>query len=71
MDNVYMVVGGTHLGPASSEQVTKSIAALRESGVEHIGVSHCTGLPRAAILSNEFGDRFFFNNCGKVLTLPL
>jgi 7,8-dihydropterin-6-yl-methyl-4-(beta-D-ribofuranosyl)aminobenzene 5'-phosphate synthase len=71
MDNVYMVVGGTHLGPASSEQVTKSIAALREIGVEHVGVSHCTGLPRAAILANEFGDRFFFNNCGTVLTLPL
>ncbi len=71
MDNVYMVVGGTHLGPASPEQVTKSIAALREIGVEHIGVSHCTGLPRAAILAREFGDRFFFNNCGTVLTLPL
>jgi len=71
MDNVYMVVGGTHLGPASSDQVAKSIAALREIGVEYIGVSHCTGLPRAAILANEFADRFFFNNCGKVLTLPL
>ena len=71
MDKVYMVVGGTHLGPASSEQVTKSIAALRDIGVEHIGVSHCTGLPRAAILATEFGDRFFYNNCGTIVTLPV
>ncbi|MFC2009113.1 MBL fold metallo-hydrolase [Chloroflexota bacterium] len=71
MDKVYMVVGGTHLGPASSEQVSKSIAALKEIGVEHIGVSHCTGLPRAAILAREFGDSFFYNNCGTTLSLPL
>jgi len=71
MDKVYMVVGGTHLGPASSEQVAKSIAALREIGVEYIGVSHCTGLPRAGILAQEFGKQFFYNNCGTVLNLPL
>ena len=71
VDKVYIVVGGTHLGPASSEQLSRSISALREIGVEHIGVSHCTGLHQAAILSQEFGDRFFYNNCGTTLTLPL
>jgi 7,8-dihydropterin-6-yl-methyl-4-(beta-D-ribofuranosyl)aminobenzene 5'-phosphate synthase len=71
VDEVYLVVGGTDLGPASSEQMNQSISALRAIGVEHIGVSHCTGLHRAAILSREFGDRFFFNNCGTILTLPL
>jgi 7,8-dihydropterin-6-yl-methyl-4-(beta-D-ribofuranosyl)aminobenzene 5'-phosphate synthase len=71
VDQVYLVVGGTHLGPASFEQVNQSISALREIGVEHIGVSHCTGLKQAAILSQQFGERFFYNNCGTVLTLPL
>jgi 7,8-dihydropterin-6-yl-methyl-4-(beta-D-ribofuranosyl)aminobenzene 5'-phosphate synthase len=71
VDKVYMVVGGTHLGPASSEQLSRSISALKEMDVEHLGVSHCTGLPKAAVLVQEFGDRFFHNICGTTLTLPL
>jgi 7,8-dihydropterin-6-yl-methyl-4-(beta-D-ribofuranosyl)aminobenzene 5'-phosphate synthase len=71
MSDVYMVIGGTHLGPASERQLTSSIAALKELGVRHIGVSHCTGLKQAAVLAREFDDRFFYNNCGTSLRLPL
>ena len=71
MDRVYLVLGGTHLHPASEDQVDRTIDAFRKLGVRWIGVSHCTGLPRAARLAREFGDRFFFNNAGTTVTLPL
>jgi 7,8-dihydropterin-6-yl-methyl-4-(beta-D-ribofuranosyl)aminobenzene 5'-phosphate synthase len=71
MSDVYMVIGGTHLGPASDQQVSRSVDALKELRVRHIGVSHCTGLKQAALLANEFGDRFFYNNAGTKLKLPL
>ena len=67
VDRVHTVVGGTHLVRAKDEQLDRTIAALRELGVEKLGVSHCTGLPAAAVLAREFGDSFFFNSAGTVV----
>jgi len=64
---LHAVLGGTHLAPATDEQFTGTIRALRAFGVERIGVSHCTGLPRAAQLHAEFGGRFFFASVGSML----
>jgi 7,8-dihydropterin-6-yl-methyl-4-(beta-D-ribofuranosyl)aminobenzene 5'-phosphate synthase len=63
----YAVVGGTHLAPAGDDQFAGTIRTLRAFGVERIGVSHCTGLPRAAQLHTEFGGRFFFASVGSTL----
>ncbi len=67
---IYAVLGGTHLVTANEEQIYSTIAALRELGVQRLGISHCTGLPAAVILSQEFGENFFFNNAGTVTNLP-
>jgi 7,8-dihydropterin-6-yl-methyl-4-(beta-D-ribofuranosyl)aminobenzene 5'-phosphate synthase len=69
VEQIHMVVGGTHLIHASKEQMDFTIADLKKLGVERIGVSHCTGLPAAAVLFQEFGDNFFFNNTGNVITI--
>lgn len=63
------VVGGSHLISASEEQVWQTIATLKELGVQRLGLCHCTGLPATALLAQEFGDKFFFNNAGTVLEL--
>jgi len=65
----HTVVGGCHLIGATGERIRLTIAALRELGVQRIGVSHCTGLPAAAIMAHEFGDSFFFNNAGTQIDL--
>ncbi len=67
---ISLVLGGCHLSGATEEQIWLTIAALRELGVPRIGVSHCTGLPAAAIMAQEFGDSFFFNNVGTLTELP-
>jgi len=67
VDRVHAVVGGTHLLRAGDERISQTIAALRELGVEKLGVSHCTGLPAAAVMAREFGSDFFFNSAGTVI----
>lgn len=67
---IHMVLGGCHLIGATEERIWLTIAALRNLGVQRIGVSHCTGLPAATIIANEFGDGFFFNNAGTRTNLP-
>ncbi|MBA7466942.1 hypothetical protein ES707_02136 [subsurface metagenome] len=67
---IHMVLGGCHLISASKERIRSTIAALRELGIQKLGVSHCTGLPAAVIMAQEFGDKFFFNNAGTRINLP-
>lgn len=67
---VYAVIGGPHLIGASPEQLPLTVAALREIGVQKLGLCHCTGFPASAYLAQEFGDAFFLNNAGSRFTLP-
>ncbi|MFC1916862.1 MBL fold metallo-hydrolase [Chloroflexota bacterium] len=67
---VHAILGGCHLISASEERVWSTIAVLKELDVQSLGVSHCTGLPAAVIMAQEFGDRFFFNNTGTSVNLP-
>jgi 7,8-dihydropterin-6-yl-methyl-4-(beta-D-ribofuranosyl)aminobenzene 5'-phosphate synthase len=71
VERIRMVIGGTHLIQASRERLDLTIAELRDLGVERLGVSHCTGLPAASVLFQEFGDSFFFNNAGRVVTIEM
>lgn len=68
-ERVYTVVGGTHLSPKTDEQIDKTIAALKQIGVQKIGVSHCTGFHASMRLAQAFGDKFFLNNAGTIYTL--
>ena len=70
VSRIHTVVGGSHLVSASEERLWRTIAALRELDVQRLGLCHCTGLPAASVLAQEFGDRFFFNNAGTRLSLP-
>jgi len=67
---IHTVLGGCHLISASQERIRLTISALRELSVQKLGVSHCTGLPAAVIMAQEFGDKFFFNNTGTRIKLP-
>ncbi len=68
-DRIHAVVGGTHLYPKNEEQVEQTVEALKEMGVKHMGVSHCTGFPAARRLADVFGTDFFLNSAGTVTVL--
>lgn len=67
---LYAAIGGTHLFRASKERVERTIADLKEMGIQKLGVSHCTGFHASAQLAREFEGAFFLNNAGTQLTLP-
>lgn len=51
--DIYAVIGGTHLGFCSQEQIGKTVNALRTLGIKKLAASHCTGFVAAARLSRE------------------
>lgn len=66
-EKIYAVVGGTHLGFAGTEQFEKTLEILEQYQIEKVGVSHCTGLPKAGQLAAKLKERFFFGNVGTVI----
>jgi 7,8-dihydropterin-6-yl-methyl-4-(beta-D-ribofuranosyl)aminobenzene 5'-phosphate synthase len=70
IDTIYAVTGGAHLHNADEEQVWKTVDFLRTSGVQKLGLCHCTGLRVMALMAQEFGDVFFFNSTGTKVSLP-
>lgn len=66
---IHMIVGGCHLIGASEQRMWSTIAALRELDVQRLGLSHCTGLPAASLMAQEFGEKFFFNNAGTSINI--
>lgn len=66
-DRIYAVVGGTHLGFSQPDQFDETLKAVDRYGIQKMGVSHCTGLEKAAILHARLGERFFFGCVGAEL----
>jgi len=64
---IRVVMGGTHLGMSSEEQMVETIEAMKDMGVEKVGASHCTGLEGSARLMAALGDHFFFAGAGAIV----
>jgi len=69
MQEIYALIGGSHLIGASEERLWLSINALKELGVQKLGLCHCTDLPVISILSQEFGENYIFVKSGLRLDL--
>lgn len=69
-ERIHAIIGGTHLGFSSDEQFEETLRAVDRYAIDRIGVSHCTGLTRAAMLHARLGDRFFFGTVGSTLEVP-
>ena len=56
---IYAVIGGTHWGFMDEKDYASSIEILKKMDISMIGVSHCTGIPVAHRLMNEFSGAFY------------
>lgn len=63
----HWVVGGTHLGFYQLETLETVTAQLGNFRIDHLGVSHCTGLHAGARLAQEMGGALQFCNVGFVI----
>ena len=66
---VYAVIGGTHWGFMDKKDFASSIEIVKKMDISVIGVSHCTGIPVAHRLMNEFGDNAFYASVGTVIEI--
>jgi 7,8-dihydropterin-6-yl-methyl-4-(beta-D-ribofuranosyl)aminobenzene 5'-phosphate synthase len=57
---------GSHLMGVSEERLWQTIDALRELKIQKLGLCHCTDLPAASLLAQEFSESYFFNKAGTV-----
>jgi len=60
-------LGGTHLGPVSSEQQHQTLDALEAMNPQLIAANHCTGFAMMAELSHRFKERFIPAFVGTVI----
>ncbi len=64
---IYAVIGGTHLGFSSPNQLEETVAALRECRIQKILGGHCTGFAASARLLREFPGQFHPAHVGYTL----
>jgi len=69
VDEVHMVIGGSHLLNTSQKQQEKTLEAIQNLGIKKVALSHCTGMRPASFLAEKLGPKtFFFNNAGTAIT---
>jgi len=66
-DDIYCIVGGTHLGFADEGQLTKTMQALKAYNIRKFIPAHCTGIPTAARLVHELPECTNFSYVGMTL----
>ncbi len=64
IEQIYAVLGGSHLMNAPEERGYLTLSALREFGVRRLSLCHCTGDRAAAIFAQEFGVDYVYNHAG-------
>lgn len=55
---LYAVIGGTHLGFCAPAQLDETVRALKTHGIKKICAGHCTGFAASARLMKEFPGHF-------------
>jgi len=56
--DIYAVIGGTHLGFCSLDQIAMTVSALRKLGIKKLAASHCTGFAASSRLARELPKEF-------------
>jgi len=62
-------IGGTHLGPVSSNQQDRTIAQLIDWNPDFVAANHCTGFAVMARLQQSFGERFIPAFVGETIAI--
>lgn len=57
-NTIYAIIGGTHLGFCSTEQLGETVQRLHRYGIRKLCGSHCTGFAAASRLAREFPGQY-------------
>jgi len=68
---LYLVLGGFHLGGKSHAEVQKIARQLKEIGVQKLVPCHCTGADQTRWLAEEWGADLESCGVGRIIEVPL
>jgi len=68
-DEIYLLLGGFHLGGKSRGELESIIAELRRIGVRKVAPCHCTGDLAISMFAKEWGPDFIVNGVGRVIEI--
>ena len=68
-EDIYLVLGGFHLGNASDTRINQIIDELQRLGVEHVAPCHCTGDRAIGMFRNAYGEDFIPVGVGAVISI--
>lgn len=66
-ENIFLLVGGFHLGGTSREELKVIASFLKNTGVLNVGPCHCTGDAAKEILMQEYQKNFINVGAGRVI----
>jgi len=67
--DIYVVIGGFHLGGFSKKEIRQIIAVFQESGVKKVGPCHCTGEKAQKLFQSAFTDNYLLTGVGKEIEI--
>lgn len=67
IEQIYAIIGGSHLVSASQERLQNTIKALEKYNVQKIMLSHCTGLKAFAVLDCALPGRCSWPGSGRII----
>lgn len=68
-EEVYLVLGGFHLGGASRQKIERIIINFQELGVRQVAPCHCTGDQAIKVFADAFGADLIQNGVGCVVVV--
>ncbi len=66
---IHTLIGGFHLGRASSERLDRTAQAFEQYGIQRLAPCHCTGAQASAFLRLHFPGRFVDLPAGAALSI--
>ncbi len=66
-EEIYLVLGGFHLGEANELELERIVNEFRKLGVRKVSPTHCSGDRAKQIFEEEYKDDFVGNGVGKVI----
>ena len=66
-EEVYLVLGGFHLGGTNDAKISEIIANFRRLGVQKVAPCHCTGDKAIGLFRDAYREDFIRNGVGTVL----
>ncbi len=67
--DIFLVLGGFHLGGSSEAQIEEIIQDFKDMGVRNVAPTHCTGDKAIEMFQEAYGDHFIKAGVGKKIEI--